>query len=121
MIWLVGEWQQQNNTGAEVWQQTNNIQFKGEGFVIRNGKTELAEKMKLIEKDSKIFFVADVPHNQKEVFFEIIKWSKNGFTAENPQHDFPKKIIYKRKKNLLRVTISSGKKQQFFTFEKVHR
>ncbi len=120
MQWLVGKWQLQNKNGAEVWQAINNTQFIGEGFIIRDGKMESTEKMKLIEKDSKLFFVADVPHNQKEILFEIIKWNKNGFTAENLQHDFPKKIIYKRRKSLLHVTISSGKEQQSFSFEKVH-
>jgi Domain of unknown function (DUF6265) len=121
MYWLAGEWQLQNKNGTEVWQVINNSQLSGEGFIIRDGKKESTEKMKLIGKDSKFFFVADVPHNQKEVFFEIINWNKNGFIAENQQHDFPKKIIYKIRKGLLHVTISSGKKQQVFIFEKVHR
>jgi hypothetical protein len=118
MRWLAGKWQLQNNNGVEVWQQINNTQFIGEAFVIRDDKMESTEKMKLIGKDAKLFFVADVPHNQKEVFFEIIAWNKNGFTAENPQHDFPKKIVYKRKNAVLRVTISAGKKKHFFTFKK---
>ena len=120
--WLIGTWQIQNDSDVfEAWNQKEKNFFEGIGYTSKNGQKEVTEKMKLMKKDNKLFFVADVPHNKKEIEFEITSWNKKGFTAENPHHDFPKKIIYQKQKRKLVVMIAAEDKQQTFTFTKTNQ
>lgn len=119
--WLLGTWQMQNNPDVfEAWEQTDKNIFMGIGYQHKDKQRDVTEKMRLIEKGTQLFFIADVPHNKKEIGFEIKAWNKNGFTAENPQHDFPKIITYQRQKKNLVVRIAADGKQQTFTFTRVN-
>ncbi|MCE2734410.1 MAG: DUF6265 family protein [Cyclobacteriaceae bacterium] len=119
MKWLLGTWTLQNNSDVfEVWQRTDKHVFEGVGYQNKNERKEITEKMSLAVKNNKVYFIADVPHNKKEVFFEVIVWTKNEFTAENLQHDFPKRITYKKKKKNVVVILSAEGRQQIFTFVK---
>ncbi|WP_315820030.1 hypothetical protein [Paraflavitalea speifideaquila] len=62
--------------------------------------------------------MADVPQNKEPVYFKLTAITKDGFTCENPNHDFPKKIDYKLDGNKLRATISGDGKAIDYLFER---
>ena len=62
---------------------------------VANGKTVEFEFTQ-IRQDEKgdIFFIAK-PSGQPEATFKMIKGSVNEVIFENPQHDFPQRVIYR--------------------------
>jgi hypothetical protein len=51
------------------------------------------EMITVLIRDDAIYYVADVPQNQQPVYFKFTEITESGFACENPDHDFPKKII----------------------------
>jgi hypothetical protein len=49
--------------------------------------------------------VSDVPEDKQPVYFAITEITETGFTCENPQHDFPKKIMYRKEGNQLKANV----------------
>ena len=120
--WLLGEWNRTNakpgRSGVEIWKKTSSQEFVGKGINLRGADTTFVEKLKLIVKDNKTFYVADVPENKAPVLFEMTSVSASTVTFENPSHDFPKKISYELNGNKLKATISGDGKSIDYLFEK---
>lgn len=120
--WLIGHWERismkEGSTGYEKWQKAGAHELSGKGVTMEDGDTVLVEKIRLVEKDNLIFYVADVPENNRSVYFRLTAIDTNGFTCVNPEHDFPKKIVYVKKGNQLVVTISDDKRAIDYVFVK---
>ena len=120
--WLLGSWNRTNakpgRTGVEVWSKISNQEFIGKGINLRGTDTTFVEKLKLIIRDNKIYYVADVPENKEPVLFEMTLQSGTNVTFENPKHDFPKKITYELSGNKLKATISADGKSIDYLFER---
>ena len=62
---------------------------------IAEGKTVEFEFMQIREEaNGEIFFIAK-PSEQPEATFKLIKGSSREVIFENPQHDFPQRVIYR--------------------------
>lgn len=122
MEWLLGSWTRTNakpgRTASEEWAKVNETAWMGRGINMRGLDTTFVEKLKIVIENDKLFYVADVPENKKLVYFEMTSVTADGFVCENPQHDFPKKIAYKRNGNKVTATISGGDKSIDYLFEK---
>jgi flagellar hook assembly protein FlgD len=120
--WLTGTWTRTNakpgRSGAEVWGRKSATELVGHGYNLKGTDTTFVEKIKLVAKDGKLFYVADVPENKAEVWFEITSITEKGFVSENPKHDFPKKISYELKGSQLKATISGDGKSIDYLFVK---
>lgn len=67
----------------------------GVGRTVKNGKTVDFEFVQLrTNADGKLVFIAQ-PSGQKEATFVASSITDNSVTFENPQHDFPQKVIYR--------------------------
>lgn len=62
---------------------------------IKNGKTVGWEFVVIREVEGKLAYVAK-PHNQAEATFPAVKLEDGEVVFENPSHDFPQRIIYRR-------------------------
>ncbi|MEQ9231258.1 MAG: DUF6265 family protein [Cyclobacteriaceae bacterium] len=120
--WLEGTWERQGtkvgSTAFESWTYSNDG-LKGEGLTLKGADTVFVEKLSLIMKDNKLFYVAEVSHNTEPTYFEITSVSKTGFICENPDHDFPKKIEYAFTGTEMIATISGDGKDIPFRFKKL--
>jgi Domain of unknown function (DUF6265) len=120
--WMLGTWTRTTNepgqSGIESWSKVSSGEFLGKGITMKGTDTLFVEKLKLIIKDDDIYYVSDVPENPSPVSFKITGISSNGFTCENPSHDFPKKISYQLNGKSLKATISGDGKTFDFFFEK---
>jgi hypothetical protein len=118
--WLVGTWQEKGKQNFEVWHRVGN-EFRAESFELKPNEIKtVTEKIRLTKRGSDFFYIPDVPHNGKPIEFKITSFDKNGFVAENPQHDFPKKISYKKiHQTELVATISGGNKSISYLFQKI--
>ncbi|NIG55766.1 DUF6265 family protein [Chitinophaga sp. Cy-1792] len=120
--WLEGKWMKTNvkpgRSGYEEWQRVSATSWKGTGISMRGQDTTFVEKLQLRIKDNYIYYVADVAENKELTWFKITHIGANGFTCEDPAHDFPKKIVYERTGKQLKVTTSGDGKSIEFLFEK---
>jgi hypothetical protein len=121
LSWLTGTWNRTNVKAGRVaherWVKTAEG-FQGWGVNLNGADTTFVEKLRIVSKDNKLYYVADVPQNKESTYFLIKEISANSFTCENPQHDFPKKIVYQLDGNKLKATISGNGKSMDYLFER---
>lgn len=118
--WLEGTWVRTNlkpgRTGSESWTKLSPTGWRGLGCTLQGKDTLFVEHMKLVIFENTPAFVADVPENKGLVYFKFTATTSHSFTCENPTHDYPKKIVYDRQGNNLKVTISGDGKSNEFLF-----
>lgn len=99
--WLLGEWGNKSPEGelTERWKRENDSVFKGESYFVTGDKdTVFAETIVLDETDEKLAYTVTVPdqNNAKPVRFKMTSITDGQIVFENPKHDFPAKITYKK-------------------------
>ena len=97
--WLLGSWQMQKKSGVitESWKQSNDSTMDGNSYLIKpTGEKMLLENVQLVYRGQQFFYIPTTANqnNQQPVSFTITSHSNENFTAENPAHDFPKRIVY---------------------------
>lgn len=121
--WLLGKWNRTNGKPGQItteeWLKESAFKLKGTGVKSKGTDTAFVEKMTLLVKDNAIFYVADVKENNGLVYFKLTAITSNGFTCENPEHDFPKKIVYKLAGKDLQATISGNGKSINYSFARL--
>lgn len=121
LSWLTGTWNRTNvkagRSAHERWVKTAEG-FQGWGVNLNGADTTFVEKLRIVTKDNKLYYVADVPQNKELTYFLMTEVSANSFTCENPQHDFPKKIVYQLDGNKLKAMISGNGKSMDYFFER---
>jgi len=123
--WLEGTWTRTNTKpgrgGNERWLNSSASEWQGYGVNLKGADTVLLEKLKIIAKDGSIYYVADVPENKQPVLFRFTALTDNSFVCENPQHDFPKKIMYEKTGDTLKAIISGNGKSIEYLFKKKYK
>lgn len=94
---FAGTWKTEGKENYEKWEKTDSA-FKGKGYNIKNNQEKITEYFEIKNINGKIYYMATVPNqnNGATVKFVLTKWDNDEFVFENPEHDFPKKIIYKK-------------------------
>jgi len=97
LAWLSGCWSMTRPDGVteEQWMKPSGGTMIGMGRTVRGGKTTEYEFLQIREAGGKLAYVAK-PSGQAEATFPIASMSADAVTFENPAHDFPQRIIYKR-------------------------
>lgn len=85
---------------------------------MKGADTTFVEVLRIVTKDNKLYYVADVPENNKAVYFEITSVTQDSFTCENPSHDFPKTIYYHFDGAKIHARVSAGAQGIDFVFER---
>jgi hypothetical protein len=120
--WLEGKWNRTNvrdgRTAFEQWKRLSPEVFTGIGAILSEDDTINIEKLQIMARNDTLYYVAEVPENQRPVYFTFTEISPTSFTCENQQHDFPKVIRYVLRDEILTATISGGDKQVDFVFKK---
>ncbi len=120
--WLEGTWTRTNakpgRSGHERWIKLSETEMQGWGVSMKGNDTSFVEKIKVVMKEGNIYYVADVPENKEPLYFKLIDITDNGFTCENPQHDFPKRIEYRLEGTKLKATISANDRSIEYLFER---
>ena len=118
--WLIGTWQEVDENSFEVWKEEDSFLSGSSYKMDTSGNKTVTEEIKLIKKGNDFYYVPDVAGPQGPIEFKITSFDTGGFTAENPSHDFPKKITYKKiNEQQLEATISSGNKFISYSFKKI--
>ena len=99
LSWLQGSWQMQTKRGiiTEKWIVANDSTLLGKSIMAQTDGTEIElEKIQLAFRKGNYYYIPTVKNQNGEraVEFKITSHSEKGFVAENPKHDFPKRITY---------------------------
>ena len=98
--WLLGRWEHNSAEGnmSETWKQTNDSLMEAAAFVVVGSDTVFSETVKLAQQNGHLSYTVSVPgqNNEKPVSFGLTKSNDNQLVFENPKHDYPNKIIYRK-------------------------
>ncbi|MFN2411820.1 MAG: DUF6265 family protein [Pyrinomonadaceae bacterium] len=111
--WLAGCWEFRdeikNRMTAEQWMKPAGQMMLGASRTVRNGKTVEYEFVRIEERPDGVFYIARPSQNAIDTQFKLIKNEKMSVAFENPAHDFPQRIIYRREGEKLTARIDGNK------------
>ena len=96
--WLSGCWR--GDVGGEQvteqWIKPAGGAMLGLSWTVSNNKMARHEFLQIRAKeDGQLYYIA-LPSGQKEASFKLVKAGPQELIFENPDHDFPQRIIYRR-------------------------
>jgi hypothetical protein len=94
--WIAGCWEGQSGpaTVEEQWMRPAGGMMLGMGRTLRNGKAVFHEFLSISVKDGGIVYTARIGSSSTP--FKLIQSSESEVVFENPTHDFPQRIIYRK-------------------------
>jgi len=97
-MFLEGLWQREGKEEFEKWEKSGGFLFNGRGYRIKNGQEETTETLEIKNIGDKLFYLATVSdqNNGATVKFRATTNTRTALVFENPQHDFPKRIAYRK-------------------------
>lgn len=96
--WMAGCWSSDGGEpgSGENWMLPAGGQMLGVNRTVRDGKTAAFEFMRIVEDtDGTISFIAS-PSGQDTATFTLVMLDDDEVVFENPDHDFPQRILYRR-------------------------
>ena len=122
--WLLGKWKRLNEEEGketfENWKKVEETEYSGIGFTMQNGDTIKQEKIQLKKTNGKWNLTVKVPEEPESITFNGTSHTKNEFTCENTEIDFPNKIKYWKNGDKIYATVSGGEMELSFEFEKMN-
>jgi hypothetical protein len=115
---LVGTWKMEGKENYESWEKLNHI-FKGQSYKMVDGQKIVTEIIELRSDGDQIIYTPRVfdQNEGRPIQFILLKFDENVFSFENSDHDFPKKIQYKkRSKNELLISVL-GENDKGFSYK----
>jgi uncharacterized protein YciI len=112
---LQGTWKMENREIYERWDRLNENAMKGFTYELKNKQMAISEYLDISGSENEITYTATVPgQNQGNgIRFKLIR-SDSLYIFENPVHDFPKKIVYKKLSDTeIFVQVSDGAQKGF--------
>jgi hypothetical protein len=79
----------------EQWMKPSGGMMLGMSRTVASGKTVEYEFIRLHEEENGDIFYTAHPLGQKEASFKLVRLENQEAVFENPDHDFPKRIIYR--------------------------
>jgi Domain of unknown function (DUF6265) len=124
---IEGIWIMPTKNGAigETWKRIDDNYYQGKGFMIKGTDTLITEQVSLRKTADGIFYISTVEdqNNKQPISFKLSSSNINLFIFENPEHDFPKRIVYEFTDSItLHAYIDdgiNGKKKHHFYYKKV--
>jgi hypothetical protein len=95
--WLSGHWCLQTRDGLieEHWLTPSGNLVIGLGRTVKDGKTVSFEFTRIEVRDGAVDFIA-LPGGKQETAFRLTASGADWARFENPQHDFPRRVEYRR-------------------------
>ncbi len=103
LSWMAGCWRQETSTAAtidEMWMAAAGEMMLGISRTVGRGRVVEYEFMRIQSTQNGVTFFAQLP-KQPETAFQLVKIDAQMVVFENPQHDFPQRVIYRRDGEML--------------------
>ncbi len=96
--WLSGCWEARTPTRSvfEMWMPPSGGVMMGAGRTVVNGVTREFEQLRLHVRGDTLVYTA-IPSRQRETDFPSTHASRDSLVFENLSHDFPQRVIYRRR------------------------
>lgn len=98
--WLLGKWENKSNDGNlfESWKKINDSIYNGESYFIKGKDTLHYEKIQMKQKGEELFYISTISgqNNDKPITFIFNDTVSKQLVFENPQNDYPQKIVYSK-------------------------
>jgi hypothetical protein len=123
--WIAGDWQTAPGGRAQIeehWTQVAGATMMGMGRTVAGDKTFEFEYLRIEQRADGIYYVAHPKGRCPGTDFKLTRASATEVVFENPQHDFPKRIIYRKgADDSLTASIDGGEgsKPMSFTFRRM--
>jgi hypothetical protein len=104
---LAGTWVQitSSEITEEVWTTSQGWSMHGVGRTLRNGREVSGETLSIEPRGAGFVYIAELP-GAAPVEFKLVDHGQTWARFENPEHDFPQRIEYRRNGDLLRAEVS---------------
>ncbi len=98
LAWMAGDWQTAPGRAQseEHWTQPAGGTMMGVGRTIAGGKTIFYEYLRIEQRAGGIYYVAHPKARHPGTDFKLTRVNGHEAVFENPAHDFPKKITYRK-------------------------
>lgn len=121
--WLLGNWKRVNDEEGKVtyesWEKKDNSHYSGMGYTLLNTDTVWQEEMRLVKTVDGWDFEAISKGETAPTIFRLTEISRDAFTSQNPEHDFPTQIKYFKSGEALKAIISGDGMEIPFDFERM--
>ena len=96
--WISGCWGMDDGKEStqESWMKPAGQSMIGMSRTVAGGKTVFTEYVQIREMNGQLAYIVSLGLNAKPTVFKLVKSSENEVVFENPEHDFPQRIIYRR-------------------------
>lgn len=114
---LAGSWVAEREGGERVeehWTSSAGGALLGVGRSVKDGRTTFFELLRIEARDGALVYVAQ-PRGEKATEFRRVPRADGSLVFENPKHDWPKRISYKKTDTGLSVRIEGSDKQRVET------
>ena len=125
LAWLSGDWQTAPGGRAQIeehWTQPAGGSMLGMSRTVAGGKTAEFEFLRIEQRENEIYYVAQPKGRCPQTEFKLTRVTAQEAVFENPTHDFPKRISYKKTADdSLTASIDGGEgtKQMTFAFRRM--
>ena len=120
LAWIAGDWQTAAGGKAQIeehWTAPSVDSMIGMGRTIAGGKTVEFEYLRIEQRADQIYYVASPKGRCPGTDFKLTRLAGQEATFENPEHDFPKRIIYRKNSDgSLTASIDGGPGTKSITF-----
>jgi hypothetical protein len=120
LSWIAGDWQTAQGGRRQVeehWTAPAAGTMIGMGRTIAGGKTVEFEYLRLEERAGAIYYVAHPKARSPGTDFKLTRLTGQEAMFENPEHDFPKRILYRKNADgSLTASIDGGDGTRSITF-----
>lgn len=98
LAWLSGDWETAPGRMQidEHWTKVAGNSLIGMSRTVAGGKTVFFEYLRIEARGAEIFYVAHPKARTPGTDFKLVKLNGQEAVFENPAHDFPKRIIYRK-------------------------
>ena len=122
--WISGDWQTASGGRAQIeehWTPAAGATMMGMSRTVAGEKTVEFEYLRIEQRADGIFYVAHPKARCPGTDFKLTRASASEAVFENPQHDFPKRIIYRKTDDGLTASIDGGEgtKSMSYAFKRI--
>ena len=127
LAWISGDWQTPAEGGAKIeerWMLPAGGTMIGMGRTVVGDKTVEFEFLRIEQRGDDVFYVANPNANCPQTDFKLTRLTGQEVVFENPEHDFPKRIIYRKKSDsslVASVDAGEGTKSQTFSYVRIRK
>ena len=120
VAWIAGDWQTPSGGRRQIeehWTKPAGGSMMGMSRTVAGDKTVEFEYLRIEQRSDGVYYVAHPKGRCPGTDFKLTRASATEAVFENPQHDFPKRIIYRKTADdSLTASIDAGEGTQSMSF-----